>query len=275
MKYLAIGTGLLAIIIAALLFMTYARTATAPGAVACGKDKQVCIDGSLVGRTGPSCTFTCPPVDESLFTGTTTLKMDIGQGATALGVTLTPFAIVEDSRCPVGTQCVQAGTVRVQVRISDIAGVSIKEVTLGKPLATAADTIVLTSVAPNSKSDDITKYSFAFTVSKNPGAPLYTASISGTVTLGPTCPVVKNPPDPKCADKRYSTSVVAYRNGGTDAFATTTSKADGTFTLVVPPGAYKVVANPGGTPRCASVDTNLKLNTHVSMIVLQCDTSIR
>lgn len=276
MKYLAIGTGIAAVAIIVAFFIIRVQPAKAPGMAACATDTQICLDGSTVSRSGPDCAFVCPVVDDSLFTGTTTLQMALGKGGTGLGITLTPLAVLEDSRCPVGTQCIQAGTVRLSTRLVSSAGETLQTFTLGKPVQTALDTITLTAVSPDKKAgEQPSGYLFTFTVAKNAEAPLYTSSISGTVTLGPTCAVAKNPPDPKCLDKRYSTLVAAYRNGSTDAYATTTSKADGTFTLVLPPGAYTVTANPGKTPRCTSVDATLKLNTNVSLVVLTCDTGIR
>ncbi|HTK33346.1 MAG TPA: hypothetical protein VL335_02235, partial [Candidatus Paceibacterota bacterium] len=40
----------------------------------------------------------------------------------------------------------------------------------------------------------------------------YDSGVHGTVMLGPTCPVMRNPPDPSCADKPYATLVVVFRS---------------------------------------------------------------
>jgi hypothetical protein len=50
-------------------------------------------------------------------------------------VAVTPLRIEEDSRCPTGVQCIQAGTVRVAVRIE--AGAARRDIvlTLAEPLA--------------------------------------------------------------------------------------------------------------------------------------------
>jgi len=42
----------------------------------------------------------------------------LGEPAIRAGVTVTPLRVLEDSRCPHGVQCVQAGTVRLAVRIT-------------------------------------------------------------------------------------------------------------------------------------------------------------
>src|SRR3989338_9714702 len=35
----------------------------------------------------------------------------------------------------------------------------------------------------------------------------YESGVKGTISLGPTCPVMRDPPDPACADKPYATAV--------------------------------------------------------------------
>jgi hypothetical protein len=49
------------------------------------------------------------------------------------GVALTPLRVEEESRCPTGVQCIQAGTVRVAVRIEESAGSRDAVLTLGEP----------------------------------------------------------------------------------------------------------------------------------------------
>jgi hypothetical protein len=44
----------------------------------------------------------------------------MGEPAHYAGLSLTPLAVVEDSRCPAGVQCIQAGTVRITTQV--IAG---------------------------------------------------------------------------------------------------------------------------------------------------------
>ena len=41
----------------------------------------------------------------------------LGESSDLGGRVLTPLAVVEESRCPLGAQCVQAGTVRFRVRV--------------------------------------------------------------------------------------------------------------------------------------------------------------
>lgn len=50
------------------------------------------------------------------------------------GVAVTPLRIEEDSRCPTGVQCIQAGTVRVAVRIEEGRARRDAVLTLAEPL---------------------------------------------------------------------------------------------------------------------------------------------
>ena len=53
----------------------------------------------------------------------------LGQTLQVGGRNVTPLAVVEDSRCPTGTQCVWAGRVRLSARIDGQR----RELTLGQP----------------------------------------------------------------------------------------------------------------------------------------------
>lgn len=64
-------------------------------------------------------------------------------------VTITPTALLEDSRCPANANCVQAGTVRLQVTIEEGSRKRISEVGLGKPLATGGALLHLVRVCPH------------------------------------------------------------------------------------------------------------------------------
>ena len=93
-----------------------------------------------------------------------TIETSMGKGASALGVTITPKAIIEDSRCPANVQCIQAGTVRVRAEVVSALGTSMMEFTLGKAMTTEAESIVLTEVAPSrTTTSAITPESYRFT----------------------------------------------------------------------------------------------------------------
>ena len=103
----------------------------------------------------------------------------------------------------------------------------------------------------------------------------YNSGVRGVVLLGPTCPVMRDPPDPQCADKPYATTVTAHRDGVKEAFARTQSDANGAFEFSLPPGSYKIIAA-GGTmlPRCSPVSIAVAASGYATTTI-SCDTGIR
>lgn len=81
-------------------------------------------------------------------------------------ITVTPLALVEDSRCPANANCIQAGTVRVRALVQ---GSTSQEVvlTLGKPQIVLGKEILLTNVSPERTQDQVItfeEYHFTFSV---------------------------------------------------------------------------------------------------------------
>ncbi len=103
----------------------------------------------------------------------------------------------------------------------------------------------------------------------------YTSGVKGIVSLGPTCPVERIPPDPSCADEGYATAVTIYHEGSTVPFIIGNSDATGAFSFALPPGSYLLQAASGKTfPRCASVKVIVPSNGYISTTI-SCDTGIR
>lgn len=65
-----------------------------------------------------------------------------------LGVAITPLEVVEDSRCPTDTTCVQAGTVRVRALLESEFGSAEQEFELATPYTTEAEEVTLMQVMP-------------------------------------------------------------------------------------------------------------------------------
>jgi hypothetical protein len=63
--------------------------------------------------------------------------------------------------------------------------------------------------------------------------------VRGNAHVGPTCPVVRSPPDPNCADRPYAGTLVVESVGGT-RIGTVTTDAGGNFALALPPGSYRL-----------------------------------
>lgn len=103
----------------------------------------------------------------------------------------------------------------------------------------------------------------------------YNSGVRGTVSLGPTCPVERMPPDPVCADKPYATAVTVYRSGSKQPFIIGNSDANGTFQFSLPPGSYTLTAGSGTMlPRCSSIPLTIAPDAYTTTNI-SCDTGIR
>lgn len=103
----------------------------------------------------------------------------------------------------------------------------------------------------------------------------YTSGVQGTVSLGPTCPVMRDPPDPQCADKPYATAIVVYRVGSSAPFILGSSDASGVFKFSLAPGSYTLQAKGGTTlPRCNEMNVTVPATGYVTADI-SCDTGIR
>lgn len=81
------------------------------------------------------------------------------------GPRVTPLKLIEDSRCPTGTQCVWAGQVRITVRIDTGQGSHTRDLTMGKPEPVADGQLTLAETWPEKKANDTIypdEYRFGF-----------------------------------------------------------------------------------------------------------------
>lgn len=102
------------------------------------------------------------------------------------------------------------------------------------------------------------------------------SGITGTVLLGPICPVQREPPDPQCADKPYATSLVVTTVSGERIIKEFKSDSNGTFRVAVPPGEYAVrsAATADTLPRCDEQLVVVRASEYTA-ITFRCDTGIR
>jgi len=110
-----------------------------------------------------------------------------------------------------------------------------------------------------------------------PGVLPYDSGVKGQVLLGPICPVMRDPPDPKCADQPYQTTVQIIRNLSPQSapFATQETDVNGNYQFTIPPGQYSVQAvgkNP--FPACSTQEIAIE-PAMVKTLNLVCDTGIR
>ncbi|HEY4489615.1 MAG TPA: Gmad2 immunoglobulin-like domain-containing protein [Candidatus Paceibacterota bacterium] len=99
-------------------------------------------------------------------------------------------------------------------------------------------------------------------------------TVKGTVFLGPTCPVEKDPPDPECSPKTYATTIRISMQGV--PYATITTNAAGAYTTILPIGTYIFLPKGGANsfPYCSETQVVVIANT-TRTENLDCDTGIR
>ena len=100
------------------------------------------------------------------------------------------------------------------------------------------------------------------------------SGIQGTVWIGPTCPVQRDPPDPDCADRRHETTLELTTADGVFVrrFA---SDGNGTYRIDVAPGNYAIRSPPEQTlPSCAAGPVTVVAGDYPTLDV-PCDSGIR
>lgn len=102
-----------------------------------------------------------------------------------------------------------------------------------------------------------------------------TGTLSGQVVAGPVCPVVRDPPDPACADRPVPDATLVVEAAGAGE-AAITSDAAGHFEVALPPGDYVLVPQPvdGLMGTAAAQAFQIEADQTVELIVVY-DTGIR
>ncbi len=102
-----------------------------------------------------------------------------------------------------------------------------------------------------------------------------TSGVRGFISLGPTCPVERIPPDPACADKPFVTPIQVYTLGSELPYKMGNSDATGAFTFSLPPGSYRIDAIVSQIlPRCNEAIVTVYPNAYATTTI-SCDTGIR
>ncbi len=171
MHYKNLVTALVFLVLIGGGFILWTQYRSAPGDdenTFCAADVRSCPDGSSVGRVPPACEFAACPAER---TTEVELEARLNRSVSALGVTITPRQVLEDSRCPVDVTCIQAGTVRVRADLTSGLGAANQIFELGKPITTETEIVELIGVGPQSISGrqiDASQYRFTFRISKRP-----------------------------------------------------------------------------------------------------------
>lgn len=101
------------------------------------------------------------------------------------------------------------------------------------------------------------------------------SGIFGIAMLGPTCPVVQEPPRPECDDRPYEGPLRAARDDGGVGGVFSTD-AQGRFNVSLPPGAYSIRSpEENRLPTCANVAPIVVPVGGWVRVDVSCDTGIR
>src|SRR3989344_4482933 len=247
-----------------------------PKKIACTEEAKICPDGSAVGRTGPNCEFTaCPPVNPKKEATTA----GINQAITIQGISLAPFEILEDSRCPVDVTCVWAGAVKLRVKLESEGNAQEASLTLDSPITFAGKRLELTSVLPVKNSKQTIKsedYRFGFSVKSI--TPVGAGILAGQMTIGPICPVER--PDISCLptpEMFAARKVFVYTLDKKTLIATLTPNSEGKFSASLSVGTYFVdMAHTQGPGGITGVPVTIKIENGITtMLAIDVDTGIR
>ncbi len=101
-------------------------------------------------------------------------------------------------------------------------------------------------------------------------------TITGTVLLGPTCPVMKNPPDPRCADRPYKTTIRIQPINPSAPYTSVSTDASGNYNISLDPGTYTLMPIGGNSmlPTCRPEQVTIVAG-QAQKVPLYCDTGIR
>lgn len=247
--------------------------------VACTMEAKLCPDGSAVGRTGPNCEFSkCPevavrkPTDGDIVLG-------IGEKGSVGDLDIMINALVGDSRCPIGVQCIWAGEFKVNVTLATASKSETRDIsTISTPFLFDGHSVSINSVVPEPRSTAkvaMNEYRITLRVAVDSKRDLGdTGIITGSVTLSPTCPVERMPPEPQCAPKPYQTKIEIFSVDGSELVKSVKSGADGRFEVTLPFGDYNIQAGGGVVhPSCSPVAVSLQ--TVTTSVDISCDTGIR
>ncbi len=304
MKKFLISILTLGVIVGVLFFVSRQKVIAPISSVSCTQEAKLCPDGSSVGRTGPNCEFTeCSK-----------LSLDITYTNKQYGFSFSlptswkGYKIISGTReirdVSFGKIIANAPTLSIRhplwtSRVSrqdipfDVYTLEQWSHIVTEQYSVSAAPIPPSELARNSKYIFAlsARYNYAFPKGyeevdqilankimktfEPAGTGVVLSGISGTVLLGPICPVMKIPPDPKCADKPYSTSINVMKSGSSKVIKKIQSDKNGSFLFVIEPGIYVLQANSDNVlPRCGEVSVEARSGQYINTEI-SCDTGIR
>lgn len=97
------------------------------------------------------------------------LQTKMNEGIGAYGIAIIPQKILEDSRCPSGVECIQAGTVKLSALVNTASSTQTMEFDLNQRVIVDGNAVTLETVLPESRSGETIKpdqYEFTFLIQK-------------------------------------------------------------------------------------------------------------
>lgn len=291
--------------------------APAPVPVACTMEAKLCPDGSYVGRTGPNCEFAaCPPetsppilwktvsdaaqgfeysypetlgtkyIDANVWPPKVTVTDGKFSCETTSPSSSLPNMTTEptiDSRVYCVTAVVEGAAGSAYMTYTYATEENGKIISLDfvlrYPRCINYDNPQKTECQIELDSFDLDGLigqivaSLRFTNAKTVSG----GGVEGIVLSGPTCPVERIPPDPRCADKPYETNLDIASVSGTQIVKEFSSGADGKFKIDLPPGEYAIQSAASSNtllPRCSTSVFTVRDGGYTDVTV-NCDTGIR
>jgi len=211
-----------------------------------------------------------PPMPAAAAFGSTILR--IGKSVTFNDGLIVELKGINDSRCPAKVQCVWAGelTATLAVHGGDL-GEQVQNVSLGaltaKNRRVGSYDFALVDASPTTATVIVTKPGVAGNAGIKSG-------IHGVVTIGPSCPVERMPPDPKCADRPQAATFSIDTPAGAHV-ADVSSGADGEFTMRLPADTYVISLRGTAAMPTMAAQTFVVSGNKYTELVLKLDSGIR
>lgn len=158
-----------------------------------------------------------PPVSNPVVTGTVTTlpygsaTVKVGQQAVFLRNSITVTKVTEDSRCPDNVQCIQAGTVKIELQSVTELGTKTDILELGKEFSLGSEKVTFTGITPNAKAGvTVNPEEYVITLTVVPDTTTATTTAVTTTVSKGGC-YVGGCSSETCSDKQDMMSNCMYR----------------------------------------------------------------
>ena len=208
--------------------------------VACTQEAKQCPDGSYVGRTGSNCEFTPCPKALSI-------------------ITQAEARSIAEKACIKGGEALDDGIYNENTKTWWF------DANLNSTREGCNPACV---VSEETKQVEINW--------RCTGVLPFDSGAEGVVTLGPTCPVMREG-DISCADRPYATIIQVISVGSlkSSPFTTTESDKEGKYKIILPPGEYALQPVGGSVmPKCDTKNIIIE-PSKIIKVDLSCDSGIR